>query len=162
MTESTSNLQPPSRKTAGLLRTLGLGIIAGAADDDCSAVGTYSQAGAGFGYTFVWTAPFLLPMMVTVVYLSSKLGQVTGRGLFSVIRSQYPRGSLYTLLSLVIVGNTIEAGADIGGIAAALHILGFKESTNRKPIPSPVNSPVGCSNSNYIAAQMTAVNAHEC
>ena len=128
MTESTSNLQPPSRKTAGLLRTLGLGIIAGAADDDCSAVGTYSQAGAGFGYTFVWTAPFLLPMMVTVVYLSSKLGQVTGRGLFSVIRSQYPRGSLYTLLSLVIVGNTIEAGADIGGIAAALHILGFKES----------------------------------
>lgn len=126
MPESTSNLQPSpptSRKKAGLLRSLGQGIIAGAADDDCSAVGTYSQAGAGFGYTFVWTAPFLLPMMVTVVYLSSKLGQVTGSGLFSVIRNQYPRGLLYTILVFVIVGNTIEAAADIGGIAAALHIL---------------------------------------
>jgi Mn2+/Fe2+ NRAMP family transporter len=126
MSESTSNLQqaaPPSGKKTSVLRSLGLGIISGAADDDCSAVGTYSQAGAAFGYTFLWTAPFLLPMMVTVVYLSSKLGQVTGAGLFSVIRCHYSRGFLYIVLAMVVIGNTIEAGADIGGIAATLHIL---------------------------------------
>ncbi|MEG9436890.1 Nramp family divalent metal transporter [Edaphobacter sp. HDX4] len=106
-----------------LLRSFGLGIITGAADDDCSAVGTYSQAGAGFGYAFLWTVPFLPPMMVAVVYLSSKLGQVTGQGLFAVIRSHYPRWLLYGIMACVIVGNTIEAGADIGGIAAALHLL---------------------------------------
>jgi Mn2+/Fe2+ NRAMP family transporter len=62
-------------------------------------------------------------MMVTVVYLSSKLGQVTGQGLFSAIRSNYSRTFLYVVLAAVVIGNTIEAGADIGGIAAALHLL---------------------------------------
>jgi Mn2+/Fe2+ NRAMP family transporter len=105
------------------LRSFGLGLITGAADDDCSAVGTYAQAGAGFGYTLLWTAPYLLPMMVAVVYLSSKLGQVTGQGLFSGIRTYYSRRFLYVVLVCVVLGNTIEAGADIGGIAAALHLL---------------------------------------
>lgn len=106
-----------------LLRSVGLGLITGAADDDCSAVGTYSQAGAAFGYGLLWTAPFLMPMMVSVVYLSSKLGQVTGQGLFSAIRSHYSRWFLYIVLIGVVIGNTIEAGADIGGIAAAIHLL---------------------------------------
>jgi Mn2+/Fe2+ NRAMP family transporter len=69
-------------KPRDLLRSFGLGIITGAADDDCSAVGTYSQAGASFGYTLLWTVPYLLPMMVTVVYLSSKLGQAREKGFF--------------------------------------------------------------------------------
>ena len=114
---------PAAKPRPSILRSFGLGIITGAADDDCSAVGTYSQAGAAFGYSLLWTAPFLLPMMVSVVYLSSKLGQVTGQGLFSAIRSNYPRWFLYTILAGVLVGNTIEAGADIGGIAAALGLL---------------------------------------
>jgi len=109
--------------SVSLLRSFGLGIVTGAADDDCSAVGTYAQAGAQFGYTLLWTAPYLLPMMVTVVYLSSKLGQVTGRGLFSAIRTHYSTGLLYAVLAAVVIGNTIEAGADIGGIAAALRLL---------------------------------------
>jgi NRAMP (natural resistance-associated macrophage protein)-like metal ion transporter len=110
-------------KPRDLLQSFGLGIITGAADDDCSAVGTYSQAGASFGYTLLWTVPYLLPMMVTVVYLSSKLGQVTGEGLFSAIRTNYSRRLLYIVLIGVVVGNTIEAGADIGGIAAGLQLL---------------------------------------
>lgn len=113
--------QATHRNRSGILRAFGLGIITGAADDDCSAVGTYSQAGAGFGYALLWTAPLILPMMVTVVYLSSKLGQVSGQGLFSVIRSHYSRPLLYFILIGVIIGNTIEAGADIGGIAAAIN-----------------------------------------
>jgi Mn2+/Fe2+ NRAMP family transporter len=126
MIQHRPNLETESaspREKASTLRSLGLAIITGAADDDCSAVGTYSNAGAGFGYTLLWTAPFLLPMMVTVVYLSSKLGQVTGEGLFSVIRSHYSRRLLYTVLSVVVIGNTIEAAADIGGIAAALALF---------------------------------------
>jgi Mn2+/Fe2+ NRAMP family transporter len=68
-----------------VLRAVGLGLITGAADDDCSAIGTYAQAGAQFGYSMLWTAPVTLPMMIAVVYLSGKLGQVTGQGLFSVL-----------------------------------------------------------------------------
>jgi Natural resistance-associated macrophage protein len=112
---------PPS--PFGALRTVGLGLITGAADDDCSAIGTYAAAGAAVGPAFLWTAPALFPMMCAVVYLSAKLGQVAGRGLFGAIRASYPRWILYPTLLGVLIGNTIEAGADLGGMAAAVGVL---------------------------------------
>jgi Mn2+/Fe2+ NRAMP family transporter len=98
-----------------MLRALGLGLITGAADDDPSAIGTYASAGAKLGYSFLWTAPVTFPMMVAVVYLSSKLGQVTGKGLFDVIRDHYPRWILQCALVGVLVGNTIERGPTSAG-----------------------------------------------
>lgn len=111
----------PSRRYT-VLRSLGLGLITGAADDDCSAVGTFAQAGAQFGYKLLWTPLITFPMMVAVVYLSGKLGQVTGQGLFGVLRGHFPRWLLYFILTGVVIGNTIEAGADIGGMSAAIGI----------------------------------------
>src|SRR3954468_15896792 len=107
----------------GIGRAIGLGLITGAADDDPSAIGTYATAGARLGPSFLWTAPVTFPMMVAVVYLSSKLGQVTGKGLFDVIRDHYPRWILHVSLVGVLIGNTIEAAADLGGMAAALNLL---------------------------------------
>jgi Mn2+/Fe2+ NRAMP family transporter len=107
----------------GILRAAGLGLITGAADDDPSAIGTYASAGATLGPSFLWTAPVTLPMMFAVVYLSAKLGQVAGQGLFAVLRKHYPRGLLYPTLAAVLIGNTIEAGADLGGIAAAINLV---------------------------------------
>src|SRR3954447_26244021 len=112
----------------GWARALGLGIVTGAADDDCSAIGTYASAGAQFGTSLLWTAPVTFPMMFAVVYLSSKLGQVTGKGLFAVIKQYYPRWILWPALIGVLIGNVIEAAADLGGMAAALNIF----------IPAPV------------------------
>ena len=106
-----------------MLRTLGLGLITGAADDDPSAIGTYASAGASIGPAFLWTAPVTFPMMCAVVYLSAKLGQVSGKGIFQVIKDHYPRWILYPALIGVMIGNTIEAGADIGGMSAALGVL---------------------------------------
>ncbi|HEX5998828.1 MAG TPA: Nramp family divalent metal transporter [Hyphomicrobiaceae bacterium] len=119
---------PPGRR-AGKARALGLGLITGAADDDCSAIGTYASAGAKFGPAILWTAPVTFPMMFTVVYLSAKLSQVSGRGLFLTIRDYYPRKILYSTLIGVLIGNVIEAAADIGGMAAAMNLL--------MPIPIP-------------------------
>ncbi|WP_369722409.1 Nramp family divalent metal transporter [Bradyrhizobium sp. LLZ17] len=112
-----------TEKKQGLGKAIGLGIITGAADDDPSAIGTYASAGAQFGTAILWLAPVVLPMMFTVVYLSSKLGQVSGRGLFQVIRDFYPRWLLWAVLVGVTIGNTIEAAADLGGMAAALGIF---------------------------------------
>ena len=105
------------------LRSLGLGLITGASDDDPSAIGTYAAAGAAIGPSFLWTAPVTFPMMFAVVYLCSKLGQVAGKGLFAVIRDHFPKWLLYSALIGVIVGNVIEAGADLGGMAAALNVI---------------------------------------
>lgn len=117
-------------KNGGIARALGLGLITGAADDDCSAIGTYATAGARFGPNLLWTAAVTLPMMYVVVYLSSKLGQVSGRGLFKVIADFYPRWLLWSVLSGVLVGNTIEAAADLGAMAAAVRLF--------LPLPSPL------------------------
>src|SRR4029078_516887 len=81
----------PGPPQHGVARALGLGLITGAADDDPSAIGTYAAAGATGGPAFLWTAPLTVPMMFAVVYLSAKLGQVTGKGLFAVIRDHYSR-----------------------------------------------------------------------
>lgn len=105
------------------MRAVGLGLITGAADDDPSAIGTYAAAGAKLGAPFLWIAPALFPMMFTVVYLSARLGQVSGRGLFEVIRERYPRWILYPTLIGVLIGNTFEASADLGGMAAAARLL---------------------------------------
>jgi NRAMP (natural resistance-associated macrophage protein)-like metal ion transporter len=118
------------RSSQGGIRALGLGLITGAADDDCSAIGTYAGAGAKFGPALLWTAPVTFPMMFTVVYLSSKLGQVSGRGLFQVIRDYMPRWVLYATLVGVMLGNTIEAAADLGGMAAAINLF--------VPLPIPL------------------------
>lgn len=112
--------RPGPRHQGGVGRALGLGLITGAADDDPSAIGTYASAGAKLGVGFLWTAPATLPMMFAVVYLSAKLGQVSGRGLFQAIRTFYPRWILFPVLACVLFGNTVEAGADLGGMAAAL------------------------------------------
>jgi NRAMP (natural resistance-associated macrophage protein)-like metal ion transporter len=121
--------KPPKQRT-GTLRSVGLGIITGACDDDPSAIGTYASAGAKFGLSFLWFAPFTFPMMYVVVYLSSKLGQVSGQGLFHVIKEHFPRWLLWLTLFGVLLGNTIEAAADLGGMAAATALL--------VPIPVPV------------------------
>src|ERR1051325_885167 len=129
--QQTPSLQEPadevrtrsrSRKD-GFVRALGLGLITGAADDDPSAIGTYASAGAKFGPALLWMAPITFPMMFAVVYLSAKLGQVAGQGLFAVLRKNYSRKVLYPTLIGVLIGNTIEAGADLGGIAAGINLL---------------------------------------
>jgi Mn2+/Fe2+ NRAMP family transporter len=117
-------------KKPNVLRAIGLGLITGAADDDCSAIGTYASAGAKFGPALLWTAPVTFPMMFAVVYLSAKLGQVSGRGLFHCIRDFFPRWILWPALIGVLVGNVIEAAADIGAMAAAINLF--------VPIPIPL------------------------
>jgi len=121
--EERSKSGAPKPVPHGTFRSVGLGLITGAADDDPSAIGTYATAGATLGPSFLWTAPVTFPMMFAVVYLSSKLGQVAGQGLFAVIRKHYPRWLLYSALVGVLIGNIIEAGADLGGMAAALNLL---------------------------------------
>ena len=113
----------PRRQLASPLRSIIPGIITGAANDDPCAVGTYAQAGAAFGFSFLWTAPLTFPMMAATVYLCSKLSLLTGKGIAAIIRDYYPRWLLYTLITGVLVANIVEAGADIGAIAAALRLF---------------------------------------
>lgn len=102
---------------------LGPGLITGASDDDPSGIGTYTQAGASLGFATLWTAPLTLPMMAAVQFICAKVGMVCGMGLGGVLRKYYPRWVVYAALSLLVIANTINAGTDIGAIAAAINLL---------------------------------------
>lgn len=104
-------------------RNLGPGLITGAADDDPSGISTYSTAGAAFGYATLWTALVSLPLMAAVQLMCAKIGLVSGRGLASVLRRFYPRPVLWFACALVLVANTVNIAADLGGMAQAASML---------------------------------------
>ena len=104
-------------------KKLGPGLITGAADDDPSGIATYSQVGAGFGYAMLWTTFFTFPLMVGIQVVSARIGRVTGHGLAANIRKHYPSWLLRSIISLLLVANTINIAADIGAMAAALKLL---------------------------------------
>ena len=105
------------------LKVLGPGFISGAADDDPSGIGTYATAGASLGYATLWTALLTFPLMATVQLVCAKIGMVTGRGLAGVLRKHYPRRVLYAAVIALFVANTINVGADLAAIAAAINLL---------------------------------------
>lgn len=102
---------------------LGPGLVTGASDDDPSGIGTYAQAGAQYGFATLWTTVVMFPMMSTVQYICAKIGLITGKGLAGVIRDHYPKAVLYPALAGLVIANTVNAGADIGAIAAAINLL---------------------------------------
>jgi len=106
-----------------LLKVLGPGLITGASDDDPSGIGTYAVAGASLGFATLWTALFTLPLMAAVQLMCARIGMVSGMGLASVLRRHYARNLLYLTVLGLVIANTINAGADIGAIAAAINIF---------------------------------------
>jgi NRAMP (natural resistance-associated macrophage protein)-like metal ion transporter len=106
-----------------ILKALGPGFITGASDDDPSGIGTYAVAGASLGYSMLWTALFTFPLMAAVQFTCAKLGMVTGKGIAGVLREHYSKKVLYPAVFALVLANTINAGADIGAIAAAINLL---------------------------------------
>src|SRR3569623_1423561 len=83
---------PPEKRgdVRSFLRTLGPGLITGAADDDPSGIGTYSQAGAQRGYGISWTMLLTFPLMAAIQEISARVGRVTGHGISGNVCRQYP------------------------------------------------------------------------
>src|SRR6202451_3624725 len=102
---------------------LGPGLITGAADDDPSGISTYSVTGAAFGYAPLWTALFTFPLMTAVQMMCARLGMVKGEGLAGVIRRHYPKWVLWSACALLVLANTVNIGADLGGMAKSSEMV---------------------------------------
>ena len=113
-----------SLKQAGeFWKMLGPGLTTGAADDDPSGIATYSQAGAIYGFQLLWLAVFTFPLMATVQEMCARIGLVTGRGLASNIRRQFPPQVLVITTTFLLAANTFNIGADLGAMAKAVQLL---------------------------------------
>jgi len=105
------------------LATLGPGLITGAADDDPSSIGTYSIAGALFGYTCLWIAWFTFPLMAAIQLICARLGLVSGRGLGDLLRKYYGSRILWPACLLLVIANVVNIGADLGAMAASTALV---------------------------------------
>jgi NRAMP (natural resistance-associated macrophage protein)-like metal ion transporter len=106
-----------------LADVLGPGLITGASDDDPSGIATYAQAGAAFGFALSWTLLFTYPLMCAIQMISAEIGCVTGKGIAANMRRSYPPFLLYALVSLLVLANVINIGADLGAMGAALQLI---------------------------------------
>ncbi len=107
---------------------LGPGLVTGAADDDPSGVGTYSQVGAQFGYGLAWTLFFGYPLLASIQAICARIGATTGKGISQNLRQHYSPWLLRVVVLLLLVANVINLGADLGAMGAVLALV----------IPGPV------------------------
>jgi NRAMP (natural resistance-associated macrophage protein)-like metal ion transporter len=121
--ELDSSKARPSISFKTILKSLGPGLITGSADDDPSGIATYSQAGASFGFGMLWMALYQYPLMTAIQEICARIGLITGAGLASVIKKKYSNKIALPLASLLLIANTINIGADIGAMGAAVKLV---------------------------------------
>jgi len=119
----TTPAPPMTQSTEELVKSLGPGLITGAADDDPSGIATYSQAGAQFRFGLVWTLLLTTPLMISIQMLSARIGWVTGEGLAANISKMFPRWVTLLLVGLLVIANTINIAADIGAVGEAARLV---------------------------------------
>ncbi len=113
----------PLQLASEYFNTLGPGLTTGAADDDPSGIGTYSQTGAQFGFQLLWLSAFTFPFMAIVQEMCARIGLITGQGLAANIRKHHSRKVLYVITVLLFAANTLNIAADLGAMSASTKLL---------------------------------------
>ncbi|MGD0903871.1 MAG: Nramp family divalent metal transporter, partial [Terracidiphilus sp.] len=105
------------------MKSIGPGVITGAADDDPSGIATYSIAGAQLGTKLLWTALITWPLMAAVQMMCARIGKVTGQGLAGNFKKLFPRWILLAFVIALLAANTINIAADLAGMEDAAAML---------------------------------------
>jgi len=104
-------------------KILGPGLITGASDDDPSGIATYSQAGAQFGLSTLWTAIITFPLMAAIQEMCARIGLVTSQGLTGTLKTNYSKFILYLMVLFSFPAIVMNIGADIAGMGAVGNLL---------------------------------------
>ncbi|MFC6875926.1 NRAMP family divalent metal transporter [Flavobacterium myungsuense] len=104
-------------------KLLGPGLVTGASDDDPSGIATYSQAGAQFGLSTLWTAIIAFPLMAIIQQMCARIGIVTSQGLTGTLKKHYSRPILYLMLLFSFPAIIMNIGADIAAMGAVGNML---------------------------------------
>lgn len=118
--KATTNVWKKVKKS---FKVLGPGLVTGASDDDPSGIATYTQAGAQFGLSTLWTALLTFPLMASIQGMCARIGLVSAQGLTVTLRQNYPKSILYVMLLFGFPAITLNIGADIQGMGAVAHMI---------------------------------------
>ncbi|WP_304198278.1 NRAMP family divalent metal transporter [Flavobacterium alvei] len=118
-----NNSKKIKNKIVHFWKILGPGLVTGASDDDPSGIATYSQAGAAFGLSTLWTSIIAFPLMAAIQQMCARIGIVTSHGLTGALKENYPRPVLYIMLLFSFPAIVMNIGADIAGMGAVGNLL---------------------------------------
>jgi Mn2+/Fe2+ NRAMP family transporter len=107
-----------------LFAVIGPGLLAGLSDDDPAGITTYSILGAHYGYELLWVLVLSVAALVVFHELGARLGLVTGKGLVSLVRSEYGTKSTVVVTATLVVANLGTTCAEFAGVAASLGLAG--------------------------------------
>ncbi len=117
------NQKKRTNKLTRFWKLIGPGLVTGASDDDPSGIATYSQAGAAYGLSTLWTSIVAFPLMAAIQQMCAKIGLVTSQGLTGTLKKHYPKPVLYLMLVFSFPAIVMNIGADIAGMGAVGNML---------------------------------------
>lgn len=112
-----------SSKLFRFWKLLGPGLVTGASDDDPSGIATYSQAGAAYGLSTLWTSILAFPLMASIQQMCARIGLVTNHGLTGTLKQYYSKSVLYLMLLFSFPAIILNIGADIAAMGAVGNLL---------------------------------------
>jgi NRAMP (natural resistance-associated macrophage protein)-like metal ion transporter len=105
------------------LSVLGPGIITANVDNDAGGIYTYSDAGARFGYSLLWTLVPITIALIVVQEMVARMGVVTGKGLADLIREEYGFRATFLLMAFLLLTNWMNTVSEFAGLASGLSIF---------------------------------------
>ena len=105
------------------LAVLGPGFITANIDNDAGGILTYSNAGAQFGYSLLWTMIPITIALLVVQEMCARMGAVTGKGLSDLIREEFGLRMTFLLMFLLVVVNFGNVMAEFAGIAGSMQLF---------------------------------------
>jgi Mn2+/Fe2+ NRAMP family transporter len=111
------------RRLLLFLMVMGPGIITASVDQDAGGITTYSVAGAQYGYSLLWSLPFIVLALAVVQEMGTRMGVVTGRGLADLIRGRFGVRVTLACMAVLILANVANTASEFAGVAASLEIF---------------------------------------
>ncbi|MEI9980062.1 MAG: Nramp family divalent metal transporter [Edaphobacter sp.] len=106
-----------------VLAVLGPGFITANVDNDAGGILTYSQAGAQYGYTLLWTMIPITLALIVVQEMCARMGVVTGKGLSDLIREEFGLRMTFFVMALLVVVNFTNVITEFSGIAGSMQLF---------------------------------------
>ena len=106
-----------------ILAVLGPGFITANVDNDAGGIFTYSQAGAQYGYSLLWTMIPITLALIVVQEMCARMGAVTGKGLSDLIREEFGLRMTFVVLILLVIVNFTNVITEFTGIAQSLALF---------------------------------------
>src|SRR5574341_529415 len=113
------------RRLLVFLTVMGPGIITASVDQDAGGITTYSVAGARYGYSLLWSLPFIVLALAVIQEMGTRMGVVTGRGLADLIRERFGLRITLICMAILVLANLANTASEFAGVAASLEIFGL-------------------------------------